>query len=494
MRPVSLLVFAVLATGCSRAQTGGASLVEAYPGLRFNQPVDLQAPRDGSQRLFVVEQPGRIRVFPTNAGTATTTTFLDLTSLVVSDGELGLLGLAFHPQYAQNGQFFVFYTRRGTTSQYEEVVARYRVSQVNPNVADPASAEILLTVPDFASNHNGGQLQFGPEGYLYVALGDGGGGGDPQRNGQNTGTLLGKILRLDVDNRSGSLAPECDAAGRYGIPTDNPFAGPGGGCGEIYAYGLRNPWRFSFGPDGTLWAPDVGQGAWEEVNKVVKGGNYGWNVLEGTHCYNAATCDTSGKLPPIYEYGHNSNGGFSITGGYVQPATGGGCSNLGNWYVFGDYVTRHIWALRERAGTTPNVVRIVEGSQGVAVSTFGLDPNGRLLVAEHTSSGRLMAFNCAALPVGVETAGHAASPLSFALAGVHPFQTTTALRLTVDRPQRVVVAVFDALGREVARLFDGEAAGTHTLTLDGAQLAQGVYAVRAVGEGAEAVVRVVRGR
>jgi glucose/arabinose dehydrogenase len=494
MRRLCLLVLVVLVTGCSRAQTGGPPLVDAYPGLTFNRPVDLQAPPDGTPRLFVVEQGGRIRVFPTNAGSPAAATFLDVTGLVqgASSGELGLLGLAFHPRFSQNGQFFVFYTRRGSTTQFEEVVARYRVSTTNANVADPASAEVLLTVPDIYSNHNGGQLQFGPDGYLYVALGDGGSGGDPQNSGQNTGTLLGSILRLDVDARAGSLAPECDPAGRYRVPADNPFAGPAAGCGEIYAYGLRNPWRFSFGPDGTLWAADVGQGAWEEVNKVTKGGNYGWNVMEGSRCYNAASCNTGGKVLPVHEYGHNSAGGFSITGGYVHPATGGGCSNLGNWYVFGDYVTKHIWALRERSGAAPNVIPIVNGSQGVAVSTFGLDPAGRLLVAEHTGSGRLMAFNCAALPVGTTAAATAPAPLTLTLAGAQPFDAAMALHLAVDRPRRVTVAAYDVLGREVARVFEGEATGAQPLTLDGAGLSPGVYVVRALSEGAAAVVRVVR--
>ncbi len=224
MRIAARWLCLLLLTGCSKAQPTGTPLVDAFPALRFTQPVDLQAPPDGSPRLFVVEQTGRIKVVPTAAGTPAATTFLDLSSLIASGGELGLLGLAFHPQYAQNRTFFVFYTRRGAGgAAYEEVVARYRASATDPNVADPASGEVLLAVPDPYSNHNGGQLQFGPDGYLYVALGDGGSGGDPQGNGQNTGALLGSILRLDVDARAGSLAPECGGAGAYRVPGRQPL-------------------------------------------------------------------------------------------------------------------------------------------------------------------------------------------------------------------------------------------------------------------------------
>lgn len=274
----------------------------------------LQAPlyvthsRDGSGRLFIVEQGGRIRVL--RPGVSTSTVFLDIAGRVLSGGEQGLLGLAFHPQFAGNRRFFVNYTRRpdGAT-----VIAEYQGPVGGGDVADPNTERILLVIPQPFTNHNGGMVEFGPDGFLYIAMGDGGSGNDPGNRAQNPNDLLGKILRLDVNG-----------AQPYAIPPDNPFAG-GGGRGEIYALGFRNPFRFSFDRlTGDLLAGDVGQDAREEIDRVTRGGNYGWRVFEGTSCtgLGPAPCNPASFIPPIIEYAHQG-GRCAVIGGYayrVRPA------------------------------------------------------------------------------------------------------------------------------------------------------------------------------
>lgn len=293
------------------------------------RPVDVTAPPGDRSRIFVVEKTGYIRIVTISGGVYTllTTPFLDIDALVGSGGnEQGLLGLAFHPNYASNGYFYVNYTNNSG----DTIVARYRVSTGNPNLADPASAQQVLFVDQPYSNHNGGQIQFGPDGYLYIGLGDGGSGGDPGDRAQNPSTLLGKMLRIDVDSAS-----------PYAIPPSNPFVGPGNPLDEIWALGLRNPWRFTFDRLlGDLWIGDVGQGAWEEIDLEPAGdpggSNWGWRCLEGTHVY-----DTSGNCPPdlgvlddpVYEYSHTE--GCAITGGPVYR--GSPNASLFGSYLFADY-------------------------------------------------------------------------------------------------------------------------------------------------------------
>ncbi|MGB3780111.1 MAG: PQQ-dependent sugar dehydrogenase [Tunicatimonas sp.] len=309
--------------------------VEAYPNLSFTRPVDYQNAGDNSNRVFVVEQRGVISVFADDATVSEKQTFLDITD-VVDDrrNEEGLLGLAFHPDYATNGYFYVNYT---IDNPARSRVCRFQVSGGNPTMAEPSSETLLLEFSQPYDNHNGGQLAFGPDGYLYVAVGDGGSAGDPDENGQDRTTLLGAILRIDVDQ---------PAAGRaYGIPADNPFAGNTEGFQEeIYAYGLRNPWRFSFDTEtGQLWAADVGQNEYEEIDIIERGGNYGWDVTEATHCFEPAQgCDQSGLVGPVWEYDH-SNGDVSITGGFVYR--GDALPSLRGRYIYADYASGRVWAL-----------------------------------------------------------------------------------------------------------------------------------------------------
>jgi glucose/arabinose dehydrogenase len=343
------------------------------PALRLNSfvtgvssPTDLESARDGSGRLFVVEQAGRIRII--RNGAVTGTPFLDIAGKIASGGELGLLGLAFHPGYASNRKFYVNYTRQSGSLQ--TVIAEYQASSGNPDQADPASERILLTVTQPFANHNGGQLAFGRDGFLYIALGDGGSGGDPMGNGQNLQTLLGKILRIDVNSASSGRA--------YAIPSDNPFAA-GGGLPEIFAYGFRNPWRFSFdSANGTLFVGDVGQASFEEVDIVQKGGNYGWNVMEGSHCFKPPSgCNTNGLTMPINDYGRDQGG--TVIGGFVYHGTA--IPGLVNTYVFGDFLNGKIWGLQQ--GSSGTWQRTELASTGKPITSFGQDENGELLVVDY---------------------------------------------------------------------------------------------------------------
>jgi len=340
----------------------------AFPNLSSDQPVGLYSAGDGSNRIFVLERKGVIRVFD-NAETVTTSTvFLNITKRVISTGtEEGLLGLAFHPEFSSNGYFYLDYT---TDNPLRTVVARFSVPQSSPDNADENSEQILLEVLQPFSNHNGGQLAFGPDGYLYIALGDGGGAGDPQDNAQDRSSLLGKILRIDVDTTTGDLM--------YGIPTDNPFVGNTVGYREeIFAYGLRNPWRFSFdSATNWLWAADVGQNRVEEIDIIESGENYGWNIMEGNLCYDPAEgCNQTGLQPPIWTYGREQ--GISVTGGFVYR--GLGMTGLNGWYIYGDYGSGRIWALQYDGSTA---VDKELAKTDLRITSFGLDDQNELYVCD----------------------------------------------------------------------------------------------------------------
>ncbi len=335
----------------------------------FNGPVEIK--NAGDDRLFIVEQSGRIRILNQD-GTINSTPFLDLTNTVEAGGfEQGLLGLAFHPDYATNGQFFVNYTENVSGSDFS-VIERFTVSS-DPNVADPNSNTPLLSVSQPFSNHNGGCIQFGPDGYLYIALGDGGSGGDPGNRSQNLNTLLGKLLRIDIDNP--------DAGLNYGIPNDNPFVNDSDALNEIWAYGLRNPWKFSFDSDtNDLWIADVGQNQIEEINRVTPsstgGENYGWRCFEGSDPFNTSNCPDQSTLTfPVAEYTHSGNGIFkcSITGGYVYRGTA--YPNMIGTYVFGDFCSA------EMATVDNNDQISYFGPFDGGIASLGEDVNNELYVA-----------------------------------------------------------------------------------------------------------------
>ncbi len=350
---------------------------EAFPNLTFNHPVGIYNAGDGSNRLFVLEQSGVIYVFENSRTVTSASVFLDIRDRVNDDGfEEGLLGLAFHPDYENSGYFYLDYT---ATNPRRTVIARYQVDATDPDKANKNSELVILEVEQPYSNHNGGQISFGPDSYLYIALGDGGSGGDPQGNGQNRKTLLGSILRIDVENTTNGR--------KYGIPDDNPFVGNTEGYrDEIYAYGLRNPWRFSFDQENDwLWAGDVGQNKWEEIDIIESGKNYGWNVMEGKHCYKPSTgCSTTGLELPIWEYGHDT--GHSITGGFVYR--GSKIPQLIGAYIFGDYEYGQIWALQYDG--TSNPVNNLLFETDYEISSFGIDENNELYICDY--NGRIYTF------------------------------------------------------------------------------------------------------
>ena len=353
--------------GGTRTQTGAIVLTSFVTGL--TSPLGLEQPNDGSGNFFVVEQAGKIRIIQN--GTLSTTPFLDITAKVTSGGETGLLGLAFHPSYQANGKFYVNYTRT-LAGQLQTVIAQYTRSAGSTILADPASESILFTVDQPFANHNGGQLVFGPDGFLYIGLGDGGSSGDPFGNGQNKNVLLGKMLRIDVDHPANGK--------NYGIPPDNPFSG-GGGAPEIFAYGFRNPWRFSFDrTTSRFFVADVGQDKFEEIDLVTNGGNYGWNIMEGSSCYNASTCTQTGLILPLHSYPHTD--GIAVIGGFVYR--GSLVPSLVGSYIFGDFGSGRIWMLTE---TTPGTwTRTDLASSGRAISSFGRDQNGELYVVDYGGS------------------------------------------------------------------------------------------------------------
>ncbi len=372
--------------------TASLMLTEVASGL--NSPTDIQNANDDSGRLFFVQQTGQIMVWQNEV--IRPTPFLNIAHLIVSGGERGLLGLAFHPDYRHNGLFYVNYTRQADGAT---VVARYARSSADPDVANPQSAQILLTITQPFANHNGGAMQFGPDGYLYIATGDGGSANDPQNNAQNLTSLLGKLLRINVNSTTGQLP--------YGIPHDNPFVGsvPSGARPEIWAYGLRNPWRISFDRmTGDLFIADVGQNKREEINFVragTAGGlNFGWRVMEGTICTNLAgdpPCNPAGFTPPLIDYDHSQ--GCSVTGGYLyrgdavhelkplSPAVAGQLFN--GLYIYGDFCSGTIWGVRATAaGGIENKVIL---SSALRITTFGEDDNGELYVAD-AAIGKIYKF------------------------------------------------------------------------------------------------------
>lgn len=345
-------------------------LTEAFEKLSFELPIELTSPADGTDRVFVVEQKGVIRVFTNREDVKNATPFLDIEKKVESGGEKGLLGLAFHPNYKSNGYLYVNYTRG---KPLETVIARYKVSASNPNVADPASEVILLTYLQPYSNHNGGKVAFGNDGYLYVAAGDGGSSGDPGNRGQNKKELLGKILRIDVDKKSSTA--------NYSIPDDNPFKNNKEGFkDEIYAYGLRNPWRFNFDRQtGMLWAGDVGQNKIEEIDIIENGGNYGWKIMEADDCFKSENCNTAGLINPITSYQQGSSTGSSVTGGYVCRDKN--LPGLNGKYVYGDFVSGNVWALTFNGKKAVNNEQIAKISGGL--SSFGEDSKQNLYLLSY---------------------------------------------------------------------------------------------------------------
>ncbi len=352
-------------------------LQPAFPNIgALSYPLELLHASDGTNRLFVVQQRGLVYLFDNSPLANSKKVFIDLSSKVSpAGGELGLLGLAFHPDFENNRYFYTNYTFDSVISgntTYWSRISRFTASSTNPDTTLLNTQQILLTLRQPFSNHNGGKIAFGPDGYLYISFGDGGSGGDPQGNGQSLTTLLGKILRINVDSAGGGR--------QYSIPVSNPFYGNTSGYREeIYAYGLRNPWKFSFDlPTNRIWAGDVGQNAYEEIDIIESGKNYGWNKMEGFHCY--GTCDTTGKgfIRPVWEYSHSL--GLSITGGYVYR--GSIHPLLYGKYIYADYSFGTVWALTYDGINPATNVQLQDTS--FSISSFGVDQNNEIYACRYS--------------------------------------------------------------------------------------------------------------
>lgn len=408
----------------------------------LTSPVDLE--NAGDERLFVVEKTGKIKIINPN-GTVKPTPFLQLPSSMLSSGsEQGLLGLAFHPDYATNGYFFVNYTN----ASGDTVIARYSVSTGNPDVADSTSASIIMTIDQPYSNHNGGTLKFGPDGYLYIGMGDGGSFGDPEKRAQNINSLLGKMLRINVNG----TAP-------YESPSDNPYVGIAG-ADEIWAIGLRNPWKFSFDSEtGDLWIADVGQDEIEEINKVesTAGGlNYGWDCLEGNAFYETCTGPTPVFQSPIAQYTHSGTGGCSITGGYVYR--GSNYPNFVGKYFFADYCVNRIGYVNESGAITYS--NMFTGSN--LFVSFGVNTAGELFVV---GSGKVQKVVDASAGVDDFAKGSVS---------LYPNPAKSLVSVKAERLQfPAMMEVFDVTGK---RLSVNEIAATET-SVDITNLSSGIYLV-----------------
>ncbi|MBI4427748.1 MAG: PQQ-dependent sugar dehydrogenase [Ignavibacteriales bacterium] len=428
-------------------------LQPAFPNLSFTRPLDLQAPRDGTNRIALVTQPGVIYIFPNIPSVTSAKVFLDIQDSVYSvDNEQGLLGLAFHPRFSENHHLFVNYTAK---TNARTMIARYTVSGTNPDSVDKNTRLVILEINQPYSNHNGGGLAFGPDGYLYIGTGDGGSGGDPDNRAQNNADLLGKFLRLNIDSSH--------AGKNYAIPPDNPLVGNTTGYREeIFAWGLRNPWRFSFDSvTGWLWAADVGQSAWEEIDIIEKGKNYGWRIMEGFRCYNPPTgCDQTGLTLPVWEYGHNATGGFSVTGGYVYR--GSVIPALQGKYVYADFGSGRIWFL-SYDGTNPASNELFKES-GLGISSFGLDESGELYLTAF--DGKVYKF----VWQPPTTVQENSFEQSFLLRQnfPNPFNPGTTIEFLLLATQHTTIMVYDVSGKEILTLADEEfSGGVHKVHWDG---------------------------
>ena len=459
-----ILFFAASAIIAPASTAFGQIMLEnAYPLLTFEYPVFYTYANDGSNRVYVVQQTGKIIVMQNDSNVSTSSTFLDVSERIVSGGEQGLLGLSFHPNYSSKRFFYIYYTKAGTG---DIVIARFTRNVSNPLIADSNSQQIVLTYPHPTyTNHNGGCLMFGQDGYLYTGVGDGGSGGDPNNNGQNTNVLLGKILRLDINNLSGG--------NNYGIPPTNPFAG-GGGRPEIYTYGMRNPWRFSQDPvTGIIYIGDVGQDTWEEVDIMQNGGNYGWRIMEGDHCYNPpSNCDSTGLIMPIKNYSHSGNG-CSITGGYVYRGTR--VPSLVGSYLYGDYCSCNIWRLVYAGGVVTNDEMVVPAALPAnSMSSFGVDQNNELYICKVSLPGAIYRFKND--PIGIQNNGNVVQGFSLQQNYPNPFNPSTGIKYTVGKQDLVNISIYDPDGKLVETLVNAiKQAGAYSVTWNAPGFSSGIY-------------------
>jgi len=435
------------------------TLIPAFKNLTFNNPVFLTYPADGTNRLFVVEQRGIIKVFINDSNTAICDTFLNVSGKIINSYEQGLLGLAFHPDFVLNKYFYIFYTRAVDGAL---VVSRFNILAGIPNKADTSSQLILLTIDHSCSIiHNSGCLMFGSDGYLYIGTGDGGPAGDTESHAQNVNLLLGKVLRIDVNKSSGN--------NNYDIPPGNPFA-VSGGKPEIFCWGLRNPWRFSQDPvTHNIFVGDVGQGSWEEINIINAGKNYGWHCYEGTHYYPNSDCNyTDNFIAPVTQYYHY-NGECAVTGGYVYRGSRIPCLN--GKYLFGDYCTGKIWQLQRNSDG--NYYSSIVGRAPSYILAFGIDKDNELYVLcgnrkiyrinDYYSIG-----NCENDIITSEYFLEQNYP--------NPFNSNTLIKYQIPVESFVKLNIYNLLGEHISTLVnENKNAGQFEILWDAKELPSGVY-------------------
>lgn len=477
------LFFSLLFATSLTAQPA-VELTQLLSGL--NQPTAIEAPRDGSERLFICQKGGRIRIVDLTTNTILASDFLNISSRISTNSERGLLGLAFHPDFANNGQLFISYSADGSFGGYAvgtSIYSRLTLDSPADNTASMATEEIILTVNQDFANHNGGHIAFGPDGYLYIGMGDGGSGGDPNGRGQQTTSMLGKMLRIDVDN------PGPNAA--YGIPADNPFVNNSAVLDEIWATGLRNPWRYSFDREtGDLWIGDVGQNAREEINFEPAGSgggfNYGWNCREGLIAYNnpSSACNNAGTLvDPVADFSHFSQtmGAASITGGYVYR--GRQWPELQGTYICADFATNNLFTIRPD-GNNDWAVGVQSNLPIGGVATFGEDENAELYLADF--NGRLYKVSGGAPSSNQEE--FRTAPFSL-LVSPNPAGEEMILHISnVPSAADMDIQLFDAQGRLLSKTSIQVVAGDYIYRFRLGYLPAGRYNILASSpEGAKAI-------
>ncbi len=444
------------------------ALQDVFPNLpAFSSPTDAIIIPDGSNRILVLEQRGGLWIFDPQSATERRL-FWDGKKVVSQNGcETGLLGCAFHPDFASNHYVFLSYTT-GSNPQWSSHIVRYECSANKPDSIIPSSAVDILTIaqPTGLCNHKGGCLQFGPDGYLYASFGDGGSGGDPFKNGQSRSVLLGKILRLDVDHEANG--------NHYAIPASNPFASNTLGFKkEIYSYGMRNTWKFSFDKiTGTLWAGDVGQDAYEEIDTIINGGNYGWNIMEGFHFYNGTASDTAGLKLPIWEYGH-SNGNNAIMGGYVYR--GSALPSLIGKYLYGDQGSGRVWALAVGNDPVKNQLIVDKQPSTISITSFMEDQNKEIYAVGY--SGKIYKLISTASVNSTEILSNFS--LRIERIFFDELHSQTGIHYSLPQPEHLVISIIDITGREIQRCVDTDKEeGHHLIQFDSRSLANGIYFIK----------------
>jgi glucose/arabinose dehydrogenase len=458
-RIISIGITLVLFASITKAQN---KLLPAFPNLGFSYITEMICANDSTDRLFILTQRGKIYVFQNDSSVTNAKIFLNLSDSVSQTGEeTGLLGMAFHPDFQSNKYFYVDYTTK--QSPLRSKISRFKVSLTNPDSAIRNSEFAVLTQVQPYDNHNGGHLVFGPDGYLYISFGDGGSEGDPDNYAQNRSVLLGKILRINVDSSSGG--------NNYSIPVTNPFYGNTQGWRqEIFTYGMRNTWKFSFDlPTNRIWAGDVGQDSWEEIDLLESGKNYGWRIMEGFACYNPPDdCDTTGLTLPIWSYGRSE--GHSITGGYVYR--GSAMPQLTGKYIYADFVFGRIWALTYD-GINPTLSTLLYDSPDL-MSSLGIDKHNEIYFCTYGTPGKIYKLHLE--PIGVGSNYNL--PVKYVLNQNYPnpFNPSTTIGFSVPNESLVSVKIYNIQGRLISIILNKkEAPGIYSVVWNASSYPSGVY-------------------